>query len=309
MGRQGADISSSTAEIARLDSISNRLLNASLADSSKKQYQRAWNFFEQFCKELGFKTEFPIEQKIILRFISYMFDLHYAYSSICSMVSCINYFQRMANLPSLQTLIVQKTLLGVKNLSPASKGCLPISKQQLNEVIRKSEWVLSDHFTTVLFKAMASLAFYALLRVGEFTYSPHTLKLSDVFMSSTSITIKFKTFKHSKGEEVVQTIPALKLAEFCPVQLLHKYLQIRGGKEGFLFLKPDGFAPSRKEFLHWLQCVLIALGWQVQDFNTHAFRAGMATHMAMSGASAEQIKIAGRWSSDAYKKYIRVNTY
>ena len=65
-------------------------------------------------------------------------------------------------------------------------------------------------------------------------------------------------------------------------------------------------APSRKEFLDWMKEVMASCGLDASRFNTHSFRAGMATHMALKGFSAEQIKLAGHWSSDAYRKHIRV---
>ena len=38
---------------------------------------------------------------------------------------------------------------------------------------------------------------------------------------------------------------------------------------------------------------------------THSFRAGMATMMAEAGCTDDQIQLAGRWSSDAFKPYVK----
>jgi hypothetical protein len=40
-------------------------------------------------------------------------------------------------------------------------------------------------------------------------------------------------------------------------------------------------------------------------YNTHSFRFGRATDMATQGYTDIQIRMAGRWSSAAYKKYIK----
>ncbi|KAI8519748.1 hypothetical protein Bbelb_030050 [Branchiostoma belcheri] len=42
-----------------------------------------------------------------------------------------------------------------------------------------------------------------------------------------------------------------------------------------------------------------------QAYTAHSFRIGAATHAASSGASDAQLRALGRWSSDAFKSYIR----
>ena len=42
-----------------------------------------------------------------------------------------------------------------------------------------------------------------------------------------------------------------------------------------------------------------------QHYNCHSFRIGKATDMAQSGFSTEQIAIAGRWKTNAFKRYIK----
>ena len=40
-------------------------------------------------------------------------------------------------------------------------------------------------------------------------------------------------------------------------------------------------------------------------YSSHSLRIGGATTAIMYGASEAQLKIMGRWKSDAFKKYIR----
>jgi hypothetical protein len=42
------------------------------------------------------------------------------------------------------------------------------------------------------------------------------------------------------------------------------------------------------------------------QYASHSFIIGMATTCAMKEVSDEQIKIDGRWKSDAYARYIRI---
>lgn len=91
----------------------------------------------------------------------------------------------------------------------------------------------------------------------------------------------------------------------CAVNLYRKYLTVRPPGQGPAFRHGDG-SPLRRTHvtttLHDL-CKLSSL--DASSLNTHSFRIGKATHMAMLGHSHAQIALAGRWKSNAYLKYIK----
>ena len=62
----------------------------------------------------------------------------------------------------------------------------------------------------------------------------------------------------------------------------------------------------RHEFDAALRSLLIFSGLKTSHFKGHSFRIGSATAAAMRGESDAQIRAAGRWSSDAIKRYIRL---
>ena len=41
------------------------------------------------------------------------------------------------------------------------------------------------------------------------------------------------------------------------------------------------------------------------SYNTHSFRIGAATSAIEAGISDVQVKMLGRWKSDAYQRYVR----
>ena len=45
------------------------------------------------------------------------------------------------------------------------------------------------------------------------------------------------------------------------------------------------------------------------NYNTHSFRVGKASDMAVAGVPEAVIRKAGRWSSDAFKRYIRFTLF
>jgi hypothetical protein len=48
-------------------------------------------------------------------------------------------------------------------------------------------------------------------------------------------------------------------------------------------------------------------GLSSNDYNAHSFRIGAATTAAMLGKNYDEIKYMGRWKSDSFKKYIRMD--
>lgn len=245
----------------------------------------------------------------MLRFISYLYYQGYAHASIQATLSAISYIHKASKLADPCDITIKNALLGVKNLSPTQKGSLPILIDTLEDLITKADGILPNSFTSILFKAMTTLAYFALLRVGEFTFSRHVLALANIQMSSSTITINFQSFKHSKGKPFVHTIEERQAVTICPVKALSSYMDIRPMGHTALFVKEDGRVPSRKEYWDWLKDIMSHCGLNTELYSPHSLRIGMATQMAISGASSEQIKIAGRWSSDAFRKYIRVTKF
>ena len=58
------------------------------------------------------------------------------------------------------------------------------------------------------------------------------------------------------------------------------------------------------EFDAALKSLLIFSGLNTSHFKGHSFKIGSAA--AMRGESDAQIRAAGRWSSDAFERYIRL---
>jgi site-specific recombinase XerD len=177
----------------------------------------------------------------------------------------------------------------------------------LKNIINGSHSLWNHSFHAMRFKAMCSLAFFALLRIGEMTDSANNLAKDDVRLGGDSLSITFRKFKHSKGNPSVHTICAEKDRLLCPVSLMATYLSARGEQAGPLFIDDKGRSLSRKEFLSSLKSVLKLCKLPEDRVKSHSFRIGGATHMARTGASDTQIRLAGRWSSNAFLTYTRVH--
>lgn len=69
--------------------------------------------------------------------------------------------------------------------------------------------------------------------------------------------------------------------------------------ETALFVRENGSSPSRSWFLRIFHSRF------PQKFSGHSLRLGGATALAQNGASMDFIQGAGRWSSEAFRSYVR----
>ena len=73
-----------------------------------------------------------------------------------------------------------------------------------------------------------------------------------------------------------------------------------------LFLLADGTALSRFKFFTSLRCLLTKVGLQAELYAGYSFRIGAGTSAAAAGLPDRLIQAMGRWSSECYKRYVRL---
>lgn len=69
----------------------------------------------------------------------------------------------------------------------------------------------------------------------------------------------------------------------------------------FLWLRGDGSIPTRNWFIARLRARF------PKSISGHSLRAGGATSLAAAGVPFDQIQAMGRWSSEAFRIYVRKN--
>ncbi|XP_074657153.1 uncharacterized protein LOC141910317 [Tubulanus polymorphus] len=73
---------------------------------------------------------------------------------------------------------------------------------------------------------------------------------------------------------------------------------------------PDARLPITIDILTRLVAaipVVMGEGFDVASYTSHSFRIGAATNAATNGVPEPVIRELGRWKSDAFKRYIRIN--
>lgn len=185
----------------------------------------------------------------------------------------------------------------------------PISFELLGRLVEALASVCLDSFEVLLFKSSFTLAFFAALRVGELV-SPSKKKLgglmaSDVLLSNGVVRIcirRSKTDIFSKGEWIsLQVVPG----PCCPVAAIEAYLRVRPQAAVFL-AHPDLTPVTRFQFTSVLKKCLAVSRVRAEEFGIHSFRTGAATEAARAGLPNQEIRRIGRWRSECYASYIRL---
>ena len=284
------------------------LLQASLSDSTRQAYRRAWHLYYKYLKENGFQFSFPISDNEIATFIGYLFNKQYAASTVTSLMSALGFVHKLLIRPDpTNSMLVKKLLQGYRNLRGKKDNRLPITPSILISIIQASKNTIFNQFSRIRFIAMCSLAFHALLRVGEMTDSHNNLSLNSVLMDDKFLMLKFFSYKHSAGNTSTHKIEASPSSGHCPVLAMKNYLDMRGKTPGPLFIVKNGNPVSREIFAEELRNALSFTGLQHARFTSHSFRIGAASYLASIGKSDLQIQRAGRWSSRAFMAYVRIN--
>jgi hypothetical protein len=168
-----------------------------------------------------------------------------------------------------------------------------------------------NSYNDLLFAAIISCSFYGCHRIGELTI-PNQKSLFDWRKVIKRSSLKFESGRagyrlpYHKSDPFYQGTDILhshqKVAD--PVSLLKEYCSVRDklhGARSALFLCEDGSLPTRS----WFESMFYPVVGK--DFGGHSCRAGGATFYARLGLDESIIMALGRWSSTAWKIYIRDN--
>lgn len=286
------------------------LLSSALAPTTKRAYRTA---LIRFCRASC--TAFPdlpclshpSHHTTIMLFIAHLFETGLAPTSITSHLSAISFWHEIHQWhnPTRHPL-VQKLLHGVRNSHTPSISRSPITIPVLRQLFHSLSHPSFTPFTALLLSSIFSLSFYAFLRVGEFTLSPHTIQISDCHLSSqSSITISFRSFKFSRNQTPHIILPAAGHS-LCPVFHLSRYLSVRPPRPGALFLLESGHPLTPRLFSQYLSQACLHASLDASKIKPHSFRIGAATTAAALGIPTDTIQRMGRWSSHAFQRYIRI---
>ena len=154
-----------------------------------------------------------------------------------------------------------------------------------------------------LFKAMFIFMFFGYLRIGKVTASVNNLQFHHVVLSN-HILITFHKFKLHIGLPFKLSIAPKPF--LCPVVNLKQFIRVRGPQAGALFVLKSNL-PVPSQYFYSVFYKLSLCGLDPNFIKPHSFRIGAATHAFNKGVTLQNIQKMGRWKSDTFIKYIRIN--
>ncbi len=92
----------------------------------------------------------------------------------------------------------------------------------------------------------------------------------------------------------------------CPVAAVLTYVAARGPAAGSFFRFADGTPLTKPRFITRVRQGLRRAGIQEANYSGHSFRIGAVTAAAYAGVEDSTIQALGRWNSDAFRRYIRM---
>ena len=286
------------------------ILQRSLSPSTWTQYGRVWSTFEEFNKKImDVLSVLPVLPFHIILFLTSLHQKDLSSSTIRSAGSAMAFLHKLHGLPDpMEAFIVRKFLQGLSNMSTSQDIRLPITRGILNRLIRSLSVMGFSLYKVLMLRALYLTLFHGFLRIGEATSktsSSSPIQYKDLTFSSSEAVIILHQFKHSKEPHRVGLSSALE-EELCPVRTLQQFCVIRGSHPGPLFASPGGCLYTCGSARDDLRSVLSFCGLDTARYKSHSFRIGAASDAALRGFSDAQIRLMGRWRSDAFRQYIRL---
>ena len=162
-------------------------------------------------------------------------------------------------------------------------------------------------------KTALCVAFAAFLRCGEFTWDTwsSTQHLSSLarhhvkFNLDNSVTLTLPSSKTDQNRIGVEIQLAPTSSQLCPVTALNElYSSFPRPRNDPLFSRTHARPFTRQFVIQTIHRLLLQAGIPTRGFSGHSLRKGAAVTAAANGMSRDEIKLLGRWKSDAVDVYI-----
>ena len=300
-------------KLTSLTELAQRYIAASVAPSTKQQYDRNFHVYRRFCNKYRLQL-FPLVQESLILFATHMAH-KISHQNISSKLSAVKYFSQLHGYDTDFSTFhrLYRLIRGIKR-TQANKFSkpkrLPITPPLLH-IFRSKLWTFPMLYVDKLMIWAAMLtAFFGFLRISEYTsshvksYDPvSTLCHSDITVHRSAIDVFLKASKNDPFKTGATIRLMRNFSMLCPVEAMLAYLSSTHIKRGPLFTFQDGRFLTRRTFTNILNQVKPP---SITNISTHSFRIGAATTAAAAGHPRWLIQAMGRWSSDCYKVYLRI---
>lgn len=270
-------------------------------------YRRSWGKLDDFTRAAGLGGPIPVPVSTLRFFVGHLHARGFAAASIATHVAAISFVHKILGWDDpAQDFHLRAVMKSVRrSVVPDTRS--PISQPSLQALIRHCYRVYGMHYEFLLFRCLFSFAFYGFCRIGELVQSSgadHRLRFEDVSIANDEVQLRFRSFKHSTGEG--KAVLKRTGSVCCPVRAAEEYLLRRPTSSASrpFFISVNGSDICRPQVVVRLKewAGAVGLGGRVDG---HSFRIGATCHAAAQGRSDAELRMLGRWKSDAFRVYLR----
>ena len=287
---QQSSSSSSTLSTAALQSIIENLRTQKFRNSTKMNYYGIWKNFNQFFLKLDVKPD-NWEDRLSL-YIGYLVENNRKSATIKSYISAIKAVLLNVNVELSEDKILLSSLTKACKLwNDRVQMKLIILCGFLNILIKKVDLLFRHNpqpYLTVLYKALLSMAYFGLFRIGEITKSPHVVEAANVHIGQNKNKLMFilhtsKTHGLGAKPQIIKISAVTrqcKTDEYCPFVLLCNYVAIRkkyldSEEQFFVFRDHSPVLPSH--FRNTLSMLIRMCRLNPKLYSSHSLRSGQAS--------------------------------
>ena len=294
--------------------------------STNNNYYKIWKLFNQFLIRLDVMP-CRWEDRAVL-FCAHLIDNGRQSSTVRSYLSAIKCVLQNDNYQLVESHVILSTLTRACRLvNDRVHTRLPIKLGLLEMILFEINRRYSTQpYLQAMYSTLFALAYYGLFRIGEVTASNHCIKACNVHMAKNKdklLIILYSSKTHDKESKPQKVkITSMKQDDktsrnsnmkkvtphFCPFQLTQRYLTLRGGykcvNEQF-FIFSSGEPVSARHVSQLLKLSLKQMNFNQDLYSFHSLRSGRSCDLLKAGYTIDQIKMLGRWKSNAVYKYIK----
>jgi hypothetical protein len=299
----------------------------SLAKSTWSTYKTAERMLAKCSKEKKRKMELPLGQDDILEFVAWLAgERQVKANTINSYLAGIRQLHILKGMepPTIRTSLIKFLMQGQKNKDNIKERTeekvrrLPMTMtvmRLLKEEIRRWQVELNQK---LLVWAIATIAFHGAFRIHELLckieteFDPDFALLGKDIVTKTEaegkqvIEITLKSSKENKSGKAVIIDIFETGGALCPIKAYTRWQNRCPQKRNMpAFRDEKGTPVTGAKMNRWLRELLGKhVDYEKGKFTGHSFRIGLATTLGTLGFSNDDIKEAGRWSSNAYEIYM-----
>ena len=308
------------------------LSNHSLAKSTWSSYRTSVKKLEEFSEETATPIGLPISDDTAIAFVAWLLSKGITASTVDTYLSGVRQWHLVSGTtpPLLRTPLISTVLKGKKNLdnieklTGRAKTRIPITPNLLKHMKSKLKKGDAPAHDRKLLWACSTICFSGGLRCGEILckkpkkFDPDTdflhsqIRLNSININGThteilQLTLKSEKTNSSGTPTVVDIYPSQ--SSVCPISAFKKWQAAKPEHQSHLpaFRLQNGDNLTLRAFNKFLKETFDPLlAGKNGSISGHSLRIGLASMLGSLGYADEEVMAAGRWSSRAFKAYLKL---